>query len=75
VATKTITVDVEAYERLEQAKREDESFSQAIKRMVPKRVDFDAWIKSMEADPVSDEFVKAVEEQVAGRRSRPRRRS
>jgi predicted CopG family antitoxin len=35
MATKTITLDAEAYNRLEAAMRPDESFSSAIKRLVP----------------------------------------
>ena len=67
VATKTITIDVEAYQRLERIKRKDETFRQVIKRVVPMPFDVKAWIKSMEADPFSEDFVAAVEEQVANR--------
>lgn len=73
MATKTISVDVEAYERLKNARRKNESFSQVIKRVVPVPFDFEAWIKSMEAEPFPDDFVAAVEEQIANRNRTSRR--
>jgi len=38
--------------------------SKGLTFIAPKPFDFDAWIKSMEDDPFSDEFCNAVEEQV-----------
>ena len=71
MATKTITIDLEAYQRLKRITRRDDS--QAIKRVVPMPFDVKAWIKSMEADPFSEDFVAAVEEQIANR-ARPSKR-
>ncbi len=68
VATKTISIDAEAYSRLKKAKRKEESFSEVIKRLVPVPFDFDAWLKELKKHPFSDEFVEAVEEQIANRR-------
>ena len=65
---KNITVDLVAYNRLKKARKKGESFSQAIKRLVPEPFDFDAWLKELEANPFTDEFVRAVEEQIANRR-------
>lgn len=63
----TIVIDDEAYHRLVTAKREEESLSQTIKRVVPPPLDVEAWLKKLESDPASDEFVAAVEQQVANR--------
>ena len=47
--TKSITIDVEAYRRLKGVQRENESFSQTIKRVVPRAVSTDALLSSSAA--------------------------
>ena len=74
MATKSITVDLEAYHRLKKAKRANESFSQTIKRVVKAPPDLDAIMREMGRNPLSDDTVAAVEAVVAGRRSRSRRK-
>lgn len=62
MATKSITIDLEAYERLRAARQANESFSQTIKRVVPKPLDVEAWLEKARANPLSQETVDAVEE-------------
>jgi predicted CopG family antitoxin len=73
MATKTISIDIEAYKRLKGAKLKSESFSQTIKRVIQQPIDFRQWMLSMESDPLSDEAVAAVEAVVSQRRH-PRNR-
>ena len=73
MATKTITVDLEAYTRLKLAQKENESFSQTIKRVVPARPRVRSWLDRVSKVRFGDDFVAAVEEQVRSR-SRPSRR-
>ena len=73
MATKTITIDMEAYRRLKRVKQETESFSQAIKRVVHEPIDFKQWMASIEKDPLSDEAAQAIDRVVSQRRN-PRNR-
>ena len=74
MATKIITIDTEAYRRLKSAKRNGESFSQTIKRVVREPIDFKQWMASIEKDPLSDRAVRAIEAVISGRRDRRNRR-
>lgn len=67
MATKSITIDLEAYERLVDARRDNESFSQVIKRTVPRPFDLDAYLRELEEHPMSDKAADAIEEHVRRR--------
>ncbi len=70
MATRTISIDLEAYGRLKNARQDDESFSQTIKRVVMPPLDVEAWLRRIRRNPLSREMVEAVEEQVRRRRMR-----
>jgi predicted CopG family antitoxin len=72
MATKTISIDTDAYKRLKGVQRENESFSEVIKRVVWQPVAFEKMLKQRAKDPLSEEAVAAVEEVVA-RRDKPRK--
>ena len=67
MATKTISIDIEAYDRLRSAKREDESFSEAIKRLVRHPVDLDEWFAELDRKPMDKKARSAVEKAVRER--------
>ena len=62
MATKTITIDLDAYEKLRSARvRPDESFSRVIKRgrWEPSRSTGNALLKALESSPTLDTEVLA----------------
>ena len=74
MATKTIRIDVDAYERLKSVQKPAESFSQTIKRVVRKPVDLEAWFAAMDRAPLSKQAATAIGRHVKTRHSRSRRR-
>jgi predicted CopG family antitoxin len=72
MATKTISIDLDAYERLKQAKRPNESFSEAIKRLVAPAMDVAAWLRELDENPLSDRAAKAIRKAIRSRSGYPR---
>lgn len=67
MATRTITVDFEAYERLKMVQKPGESFSETIKGVVRRPFDYDGWLKKIQANRLSKEAAAAIEEAIASR--------
>jgi len=73
MATKTITIDLEAYKRLKDVQKPNESFSETIKRVVRKPFDVKAWLKIVEQNQLSDSTIQGIERVVANRKLRSSR--
>jgi predicted CopG family antitoxin len=68
MATKTISLDIEAYDRLKAVQKEAESFSQVIKRVVQKPLDVQGFLRRIDEQPLSDEATAAIEAHLKRRR-------
>jgi predicted CopG family antitoxin len=74
MATKSIRIDVGAYERLKSVQKPTESFSQTIKRVVRKPVDLRVWFAAMDRSPLSRQAADAIARHVKARSRRSRGR-
>jgi len=64
----TLEIDREAYERLEEARGEDESFSEVIKRCVRPRQTAEEILRTMRRAAVSPSTLRSIEESASRRR-------
>ena len=72
-AKQTIELDGVAYALLEKVRRDGESFSDTLKRVIWDPEPFMALMDRFDADPLSDDAIDAVEQVVAARNGRPSR--
>ena len=71
---KIIQIDKDAYERLEEARRSEESVSEVIKRCVRPVRSAEDVLDILRKASIADETLEAIDESVTRRRRTPRRR-
>ena len=72
MAVKTITIDMDAYERLSRLKKEGQSFSQVIKEHLPAAGASAAdLLAALDRTEISEETLDAIEAAVEGRAESP----
>ena len=71
---RTIKIDTDAFDRLDEARRGSESLSEVIRRCVPKRRSYGDIVRILSKIPVSDEVLDAVDKSATRRRRVLRRR-
>ena len=71
---RTVQLDEDAYDRLEQARGASESHSEVIRRCVPRRRSVDEILEIFRKARLSETTLDAMDQSVSRRRSMPRRR-
>ncbi len=72
MAVKTITIDMDAYERLSRLKRKGQSFSQVIKELTPPAVStVGDLLKALDAIEISETTLDALDQIVEDRTDNP----
>jgi predicted CopG family antitoxin len=71
---KTVQIDNDAFERLEQARRSDESVSEVIRRCVQPLLSADEVLDVLRKANVAEETLEAIDQSVAQRRRASGRR-
>ena len=67
MATKTIRIDLEAYERLRGARVGDESFSRVIKRVIRPAINLNSYLAEVDRHPLGDAALNAIAAHERGR--------
>jgi predicted CopG family antitoxin len=71
---KTLKIEADAYDRLDQARRSGETISEVIRRCVPKKRSAEEILEIFRKSAVSEESLQAIDESVSRRRRAPRPR-
>jgi predicted CopG family antitoxin len=71
---KTLKIESDAYERLDEARRSGETLSEVIRRCVPRRRSVEEIIDVLQKAPLSEATLNTIDESVSRRRRTPRPR-